>query len=128
MSGSMYEHHVASEEVMAERNKTARRVRHELQAAGLPAYIDGIDPDLPAGAEVSVDNGVDNLGGVTVEWLAGLSEPSTRSDSGLSPAKQAGLVSRHMNTAIIEILKIAGLAASENEDDLNPLTVRVASR
>jgi hypothetical protein len=129
MSGKMDEHHVVSYEVMAERNETARRVRHELQAAGLPAHIDGSEPDLPGGAEVSVDNGSDNLGGVTVEWVPTLAnDPSLRSDSGLMRGKQAGLIARHMNTAIIEILKIAGMEAGENEDDLNPLTVRVASR
>lgn len=129
MGDSVYEFQVASDDVMAERTETAERVCRELRLAGLPAYRDGIEPDLPCGAEVHVDNGADALGGVTIEWLSRLeNDPSSRSGNKASWLRRAGSIAVHMNTAIIGILTLAGMDARENEDDLNPPSVRVVSR
>lgn len=129
MDTSVHGFQVASDEVMAERTNVAEQVCHELRIAGLPAYLDGTEPDLPCGAEIHVDNGADEVGGVTIQWLSKLdNDHSSRSSSGVSWARQAGRITGHMNTAIIGILELAGLEARENEDDLNPLDVRVVTR
>jgi dihydrofolate reductase len=76
-----------------------------------------VEPELPSGAEVHVDNGADALGGVTIQWWSTLEyDPSSRSGSrsGMTWARQAGHIAMHMNAAIIEIHMLAGMNAREN--------------
>lgn len=42
--------------------------------------------------------------------------------------QQNGAISQHMQRAIIGILRAAGFEANPNDDDMDPLTVRVTSR
>ncbi|MBQ0947992.1 hypothetical protein [Streptomyces sp. RK76] len=122
----------ASEKVLEERNQIADRAYEELRRAGLPAHRWRRDADGSPGAEVIVDPGVDAAGGVVVTWTANfgpaLAESLLSGDLQAPVIRQNGAVARHMQEAIIGILRAAGLEATPSEDDMNPLAVRVASR
>ncbi|MBZ6081575.1 hypothetical protein [Streptomyces olivaceus] len=130
MSDYGYPH--ASEDVLEERNRIADRTYAELRRAGLPAHRWKRDANESPGAEVTVDPGEDSAGGVVVTWTAdfgpALAESLLSGDLQAPVIRQNGAVARHMQEAIIGILKAAGLEATISGDDMNPLAVRVASR
>ncbi|AKZ55503.1 hypothetical protein SAM23877_2454 [Streptomyces ambofaciens ATCC 23877] len=121
----------ASDEVQEERNRIADRAYEELRRAGLPAHRWKRDADGSPGAEIAVDPGEDSVGGVIVTWTAdfgpALAESLLSGDLQAPVIRQNGAVARHMQEAIIGILRAAGLEAAPSEDDMNPLAVRVAS-
>ncbi|WP_159041978.1 hypothetical protein [Streptomyces ambofaciens] len=129
MSDYGYPH--ASDEVQEERNRIADRAYEELRRAGLPAHRWKRDADGSPGAEIAVDPGEDSVGGVIVTWTAdfgpALAESLLSGDLQAPVIRQNGAVARHMQEAIIGILRAAGLEAAPSEDDMNPLAVRVAS-
>ncbi|MFI1913065.1 hypothetical protein [Nocardia sp. NPDC020380] len=111
------------------RRELAKRVRAELERAGLPT-LEAAGAVGFAGAVVGVDPGDDSLGGVFVDWQA---------DSALRKAAAAaveesrfddpairhnGIVAEQMGEAISGILRSAGFE-TEIDDDLAPSVVHV---
>lgn len=130
MSG--YDYHHAPQDILAERKAIAERVCRELESAGLPAFRLGEGEGEWEGAAVTVDSGADAAGGVTVSWKCALgraaAERLSAGDVQARVIQQSGVVSQHMQQAIIGLLRAAGMDADTDEDDMNPLAVRVVSR
>jgi hypothetical protein len=109
----------------------ARRVRSELAAAGLPVPAPGLAPVLAGGAEVMVDDGADQAGGVFVNWAASprlqactsrvlrhrqLDDPLLRHSAEVKAA---------MMQAMAAILTSAGFTVQDADDDYRPYQLRV---
>nr|WSX75734.1 hypothetical protein OH826_18860 [Streptomyces sp. NBC_00899] len=123
----------AADDVLADRNQLADQVCRELQLAGIPAFrmVDLVDS---VGAEVEVDAGDDEAGGVFVTWrpnpaLSQAVAESVRNRELSAPAiRHSGTISSHMRDAIIGILKSAGFRADVADDDMRPMAIHVAGR
>ncbi|MFE1442732.1 hypothetical protein [Streptomyces sp. NPDC058739] len=117
----------AGAEVLAERERTAARVRDELAAAGLPL----VAPGLSHGVEVTVDPFADGAGGVYVSWR---SSPRLQSRV-LRAAKlnllddpvlaQQGAVLQAMLAAVTAILEAAGFTVRDSLNDYAPCSLEV---
>ncbi|MFC0543906.1 hypothetical protein [Kutzneria chonburiensis] len=138
---------VASDEVLARRDELADRVRVELNRAGLPARRHSVGDEQVAGAEVSVDRTEEEEGGgVFVHWRPDpgltraavglpegeLDEQALRRAAMALPGRandpsliHSGAVKRHMQAAIIAILRSAGLHAYDPEGEYEPYAVQV---
>ncbi|MFI9385728.1 hypothetical protein [Kutzneria sp. NPDC052558] len=142
-----YRDPIASDEVLAQRERLADLICDELTRAGLPAHRYPADSLWPAGAEVSVDRMSDaDGGGVFVRWgvgpelsraAAGIPEGDLDDDAldeivmalarrGDNPdVRHQSVVTRHMQAAIIGILGSAGLHAYDPNDNDAPSLVKV---
>lgn len=120
------------EAVKAARARLASGVLAELQLAGLPASHDS-DATFSVGAEIEVDSGDDEAGGVFITWrpdlrLSGAAAESVRNGRFDDAVVQhSGSVALFMRDAIIEILKSAGFVVESSTDDMRPLSVHVIS-
>ncbi|MVU76649.1 hypothetical protein GPX89_05240 [Nocardia sp. ET3-3] len=123
---------VAPTEEIERRRLLADRVRAELRRAGLPAH-DAFRDARTGGAAVGVDSGNDMIGGVFIDW-----RPAPALTDAVVAAAQAGEfesaaarqsleISVAMSSAIIAILRAAGLHAEAGLNDLSPDTVFVES-
>lgn len=121
-----------SEADQAARRRVAEEAREALRMAGLPAFQFGKN-ESAVGAEIEIDVGSDEAGGVFVAWrpdgqLSQLAAESVRNGQLSHPSiRQAGMISKTMRDAIIAILNSAGFAAEKSEDDMRPLSLRVVS-
>ncbi|MER5739699.1 hypothetical protein ABT117_29065 [Streptomyces sp. NPDC002262] len=108
----------------------ASQVAEELELAGLTVIREG---DVDAGAEIEIDKGADEAGGVYVTWspnsrlslAAAVAVQQGRFDE---PAIQhSGMVKRIMREAIFELLRSARFGVERSGDDMRPLSIRVTS-
>lgn len=112
--------------------RLADEVCAELQLAGLPASR-VVGAAMSVGAEVEVDTGDDEAGGVFVSWrpgaqLSGAAAEGVRSGRFDDPAVlHSGSVAREMYGALLGILKSAGYTVEPSDDDMRPFAVRVVS-
>ncbi|WP_073501606.1 hypothetical protein [Actinacidiphila paucisporea] len=120
------------EEVRTKWLQLADEVCAELHLAGLPASrIAG--SAMSVGAEIEVDTGDDEAGGVFVTWRPGvqLSEAAAESVKNgrfeESVVLHSGSVSREMCRALLGILNSAGYVVEPSDDDMRPFAVRVVS-
>jgi len=123
----VYNFRRASSEVVASWKSMADQVSKELQLAGLPV----VRTDAEAvGAEIEIDEGGDEEGGVYVKWYpdpqlwkaAADSVQQGRLDEPV--IQRSGTVKTVMCGAISEILQAAGFVIGQ-AGDLRPLTIRV---
>ncbi|NED80916.1 hypothetical protein G3I76_12575, partial [Streptomyces sp. SID11233] len=76
---------------------------------------------------IMVENEIGDLGEVTVTWNSPIAvNRSMKSLSGINPVKHDAHLASIMCDAIIRILGLAGFAAREAEDDMNPYLVSVS--
>ncbi|MEU2778443.1 hypothetical protein ABZ646_37595 [Streptomyces sp. NPDC007162] len=121
----------ASDDVLADRNQLADQVCRELQLAGIPAFLMA-DAAGSVGAEVEVDAGDDEAGGVFVTWrpdpaLSRAVAESVRNRELSAPViRHSGAIVSHMRDAIIGILSSAGFRAGVADDDMRPMVIHVA--
>ncbi len=122
--------HIGSE--AAERLRDlADRARVTLIAAGITAFDSGSSSPR-GGAEIEVDTGYDEAGGVYISWA--FSRELTDEISGYLLSNQlshatiqySGKVRVAMRDAIIAILGAAGFSAGVSEDDMRPLAVSLS--
>jgi hypothetical protein len=66
----MFEEFRASDEVIASWRQLAHQVREALEYAGIPTHL-ADDQPRPAGAQLDIDCGNDEMGGVFVVWNTG---------------------------------------------------------
>jgi hypothetical protein len=122
----------AEEVVKAGWAQLAGGVLVELQLAGLPTSLIS-DAAFSVGAEIEVDPGDDEAGGVFVTWrpderLSGAAAESVRNGRFDDAVVQhSGSVALFMRNAIIEILKSAGFSVEPSMDDMRPLSAHVIS-
>ncbi|MBI3687139.1 MAG: hypothetical protein HY241_07310 [Actinobacteria bacterium] len=122
----------ASYEVQTAWNDIAKLAQTALELAGLPATLLAQDSNI-VGAEIEVDLGSDEAGGVFVEWrplvrLSKAAAESVQSNRFDDPSiRHSGAVKLAMRRAIIEILSSAGFIAEESQEDMRPLSVRIVS-
>ncbi|MFI8365166.1 hypothetical protein ACIGD1_34065 [Streptomyces sp. NPDC085612] len=111
-------------------NLLADQVADELERAGLSVLRDG---NADAGAEIEVDAGADEAGGVYVAW-----RPGSRLSLAAAVAVQqgrfdepviqhSGTVKRIMLDAISAILQSSRFSVEQSTDDMRPLAIRVTS-
>ncbi|MGY3056761.1 hypothetical protein ACVWZD_001006 [Streptomyces sp. TE3672] len=116
--------------VEAALNLLADQVADELELAGLSVLKDG---NAGTGAEIEVDAGADEAGGVYVTW-----HPESRLSSAAAVAVQqgrfdepviqhSGTVKRIMRDAISAILQSSRFSVEQSTDDMRPLAIRVTS-
>ncbi|MFF4606118.1 hypothetical protein ACFY12_25680 [Streptomyces sp. NPDC001339] len=126
----MFDYANASDEVIANRNALADKVRRELEMAGIAAFRQE-DAEERAGAEIEIDLGADSAGGVFVSWnphpsLSQAAADGVRNGQLQAPAiRHSGVVVSHMRDAMIGILVSAGVQADVADDDMRPLAIRV---
>ncbi|WP_455362300.1 hypothetical protein [Streptomyces sp. SYSU K21746] len=108
----------------------ADQVAQDLELAGLSVLKEG---EGGVGAEIEVDAGADEAGGVYVSWCpdsrlsleAAVAVQQGRFDE---PAVQhSGAVKRIMRDAISVILQSSGFGVEQSTDDMRPLAIRVIS-
>ncbi|MFE3190155.1 hypothetical protein ACFXHA_14175 [Nocardia sp. NPDC059240] len=123
---------VAPVDELERRRLLAESVRDELRRAGLPAHA-AADGPRAGGAEVDVDPGTDSLGGVFVDWnpdpalTKAVVAAAEAGDFESAAARQSSAIHAYMSTAIVGILRAAGLQAEAGRNDLSPDTVYVES-
>jgi hypothetical protein len=128
----MPEFHHLSGEALEPLNQLAELTRAALEIAGIPVHLLS-GPSSTSGAEIEIDTGDDEGGGVYVHWhsdrrLRDEAADCVRRRQFTDPIiKHSGSISLHMRDAIIGILSSAGFVAEESRDDLRPLTVRVVA-
>lgn len=119
------------EEVLDERRRLAEQVQAALRTAGMPVHVVP-GSDCAAGAEVEVDNGDADAGGVFVSWevdprlsqVAG--EHLIEGRTGSPLMQYYGAIGRHMRAALLEILRSGGFEAEPTwDDDMRPLSIVV---
>lgn len=121
----------APDDVLANRSQLADQVCRELLLAGIPAF-QMADAVGSAGAEVEVDAGDDEAGGVFVTWrpdpaLSRAVAESVQNRELSAPVIQhSGAIASHMRDAIIGILSSAGFRVDVANDDMRPMVIRVA--
>jgi hypothetical protein len=102
-----------------------------LVAAGIPAF-DSNSPNPSGGAEIEVDTGDDQAGGVYISWsfsrelaeeISGYLLDQEYSQPRIQYSSKIRLA---MRDAIITILNAAGLTAGPAEDDIRVFAVRVS--
>ncbi|WP_370128158.1 hypothetical protein [Streptacidiphilus sp. EB103A] len=126
----MFDYVNASDDVLASRNKLADHVCRELQLAGIPAFR-MVEVVGPAGAEVEVDAGDDEAGGVFVSWRPdptlsqSVAESVLRRELEAPVIRHSGTVASHMRDAIVGILNSAGFQAEVANDDMRPMAIQV---
>ncbi|MFG3686002.1 hypothetical protein [Micromonospora sp. NPDC047740] len=109
----MFEAYRASDETVAAWRVLAQRVREALDLAGIPNHSAGDSP-RPAGAEIEIDHGNDEMGGVFVDWrpadaLTGAVAESTMEGRPDAPAIQLFMaIATSMRDAMIGILHASG--------------------
>lgn len=109
----------------------ADRARVTLIAAGIPAF-DSEDSSPRGGAEIEVDTGDDEAGGVYISWA--FSRELTDEIGGYLLSNQlshptikyTGKVAAAMRDAIVAILNAAGLSARAAEDDIRTYAVSLS--
>ncbi|MEW1550635.1 hypothetical protein [Streptomyces tsukubensis] len=123
-----FEHVESDSEVALE--MLASQVAGELELAGLTVLREG---NIHAGAEIDVDTGADESGGIYVTWstnsrlslAAALAVQQGRFDD---PAIQhSGTVKQIMRKAIFELLQSARFGVEESDDEMRPLSIRVTA-
>ncbi|GGX36694.1 hypothetical protein [Streptomyces noursei] len=126
----MFDYTNASDEIVANRNALADKVRRELELAGIATFRQE-NAGERAGAEIEVDLGADSAGGVFVSWnphpsLSQAAADGVRNGQLQVPAiRHSGAVVSHMRDAMIGILASAGFRADIADDDMRPLAIRV---
>lgn len=127
----VFEEFRASEETIAARRDLAQRVAEALDLAGIPNHS-ADDYPRPAGAEIGVDPGADEAGGVFLDWrpAAALSEAlmkSTMEGPSDAPAIQLFMaVATSMRDAMIGVLRASGFDAAPVDDyALRPPAIHV---
>ena len=115
----------------ADRVALAKAVRLELTRAGLPLRS-ASDPAGP-GADIEIDMGDDEAGGVFVTWHADgsltLAAAQSVSEGRFDDEviRRSGVISEAMRDSIIAILNAANLVAVQSDDDMRPLALRVVA-
>src|SRR5690349_15608444 len=110
----MFEEFGASEEDSDAWRALAERVRAVLDEAGIPNHS-ADDLPRPPGAEIEIDHGGDEMGGVFVDWRAGEAlhsavQEATMAGRADDPAiRQSMLISMSMRDAMIGVLRASGL-------------------
>lgn len=108
----------------------ADQIAEELGLAGLPVVRGG---GAGSGAEIEVDVGADDAGGVYVTW-----QPDPRLSQAAAHAVQegrfdepmirrSGAVKQVMITAVAEILRSAHFHVATSTDDMRPLAIQVSA-
>ncbi|MFG3002249.1 hypothetical protein [Streptomyces sp. NPDC048340] len=116
--------------VEAALNMLADQVADELELAGLSVLKGG---NADAGAEIEVDAGEDEAGGVYVTWCPG-SQLSLAAAVAVQQGRfdepmiqHSGTVKRIMLDAISAILQSSRFSVEQSTDDMRPLAIRVTS-
>jgi hypothetical protein len=113
-------------------NTLAALIYSALEIAGLPAHYHSIGSMRP-GAEIEVDTGDDDAGGVYVIWrpseqLSLAAAEQVRQGKLSDPViEHSGSVKLVMRDAIITILASAGFSLQPSTDDMRPLAIQVRS-
>jgi hypothetical protein len=113
-------------------NTLATLVHSALEVAGLPTHYHSMGSMMP-GAEIEVDTGDDNAGGVHVIWrpskeLSMAAVERIRQGKLNDPViEHSGSVKLFMRDAIIAILASAGFSLQPSTDDMRPLAILVNS-
>jgi hypothetical protein len=113
-------------------NTIATLVYSALEVAGLPAHYHSMGSMMP-GAEIEVDTGDDEAGGVHVVWrpskqLSLAAIELIRQGKLSDPViEHSGSVKLVMRDAIIAILASAGFTLQPSTDDMRPLAILVKS-
>lgn len=108
----------------------ASRVAEELELAGLTVQREG---GADAGAEIEVDQGADEAGGVYVTWspnprLSLAAADAVQRGRFQEPAIQrSGIVGKIMSEAILEVLRSARFGVEVSDDDMRPFSIRVTA-
>jgi hypothetical protein len=117
----MFEEHRASDGTVDAWSDLAQRVREALDLAGIPNHSAG-DSIRPAGAEIEIDHGNDEMGGVFVDWrpataLSGAVMESTMERRADAPAIQLFMaIATSMRDALIGVLRASGFDAVPVDD------------
>jgi hypothetical protein len=127
----MFEEYRASDETVDAWRDLAQRVREALDLAVIPNHSAG-DPPRPAGAEIEIDHGNDEMGGVFIDWrpataLSGAVMESTMEGHADAPANQLFMaIATSMRDAMIGILHASGFDAVPVDDyALRPPAIHV---
>ncbi|MEW2133423.1 hypothetical protein [Streptomyces sp. NPDC005435] len=126
----------ASDDVLAARGRLADDVVQSLVDAGLPAFRD--DPEAAverSGALVSVEPDAETASAaVSVGWrcspdlLQAAAERLLTGDADAPAVRYPGVIGRHMQSALIQVLLTAGIIATPENDAMNPARVLVFGR
>jgi hypothetical protein len=117
----MFEHLRADDATLAARSNLAHQVKAALTYAGLPARSNGAEL-VRSAAEVEVDVGNDEAGGVWVRWVpsSGLVEAvidSNRASRTDGPVSESYFtITLAMRNAILQILRHSGFQAYSIDD------------
>jgi hypothetical protein len=120
----------ASDDVLASRRELAEQVCVALSAAGVPVHLVGRDAES-SGAQVEVDNGDDDAGGVFVTWQPGANLVQAVVESmsqGQTDAPVIALrtsISGYMRDAIVNVLTVFGFRVVSCDDDMRPPAIKV---
>jgi len=120
-----------SDQAAEQLKNLADRVHLILVSAGIPAF-DTSNPSPDGGAEIDVDSGDDEAGGVYISWkfsrdlTAEISQHVLNKEYSHPRIQYSGQIRLAMRAAIIAILNSAGLSAEPAEDDIRALAVRVS--
>jgi hypothetical protein len=115
-------HPYASEEIIAAGYDLAGRVCRELHRAGLPAYVERPGVPKQPGVWLEVNSQGEYAGGLYVRWSApelaeaGLRAVAEQQDPAAPEWKRYAEVVLLMQTALIGILRLAGLSVVRAED------------
>jgi hypothetical protein len=128
----MYGFDRAPDEVIAGWHEIAEKVRLSLEYAGIAAYLATGEPGRP-GAEIEVDPGADDAGGVFVSWVRS-GELIRAAVEAVKEGRQESPVvvfsesiARHMRDVMVEVLRLSGFQAVPYDDGLRLPSAKVVS-
>lgn len=127
----MFDFGHAADEVISDRRRLADDVCSALRYAGMSAHI--MTDEVMPGAEVEVDPGDDDAGGVFVTWIKSPEFVSAVAAEVASLNQSAPVValsedvSRCMRDAIIRLLERFSFRSIPYDDGLRPPSVKVVS-
>ncbi|WP_405991450.1 hypothetical protein [Streptomyces sp. NBC_00986] len=118
----------APPEIIEAREALAGQAIQALRRAGLPAFRDGETPATDrAGAVVYVDSDADTASApVYMSWrcdpamLGAAVDSLTSGDPDAPVVRYPGMISLHMQGALINILLSSGVSAAPDNDAMNP--------
>lgn len=99
----------------------ADRVREVLDAAGIPSHF-AEDLPRPAGAEIEIDHGNDEMGGVFVDWRPGaalveaVNEATAKGRASDPAIRRFMAITTAMRDAMIGVLRDSGLEVIAVDD------------
>jgi hypothetical protein len=127
----MFEEYRASDETSAAWRALADRVREVLYEAGIANhFLD--DLPRPSGAEISIDYGANEMGGVFVDWRTGAALSNAVMEAAMERRNDDPAIELYMSVklamrdAMIKVLEASGFEVNPIDDyDMRPPAIHV---